>query len=75
MRPSVAYRRERLDGGWTIIHVLLGLEIVGRIVRAPGEGKYRFFEGHDNHLAYTHESADLTALQRKIEADFAQRPL
>jgi hypothetical protein len=69
----IIYREERLDGGWTIIHVLQSASVVGRITKNPRTGSYRYFPGEDNNLAFQFEQKDLTTLKQLIETVTAPR--
>ncbi|MEO6004855.1 MAG: hypothetical protein ABIZ04_24315 [Opitutus sp.] len=71
-RQKIVFRQEKLEGGWLIIHALDGNALVGRILKDPRKGAYRFFPGQDNGLAYQFEHHDLTELKRLIEAALAR---
>jgi hypothetical protein len=64
--PPVRFRQERLEGGWTLIHVLQGEALRGRITLDAKSGKYRYFEGAHNNVVFLLENRDLTALQAEI---------
>lgn len=64
--PRLQFRRQALGSGWSILHVVWQGETVGRISRQPRTGRYCFFEGTDNDIAYTLENADLAALEQAI---------
>ncbi len=69
--PTLRFRRETLDGGWAVINVLKDGAVIGRIVQHPKTGRYRYFKGAENHLAYSLEQADLAALEQAIEHELA----
>lgn len=69
---QIIYREERLEGGWTIIHVLQSTSVVGRITKNPRTGAYRYFPGEDNNLAFQFEQKDLVALKQMIESASGQ---
>lgn len=67
-RGKFLYREEKLEGGWSIIHVLEGGVVRGRITRDAKRGKYRYFPGADNNVSFDLEHAELLALKQLIEA-------
>ena len=68
-RRKIVFRQEKLEGGWLIIHALDGSALIGRILKDPRKGAYRYFPGQNNGLAYQFEHHDLTALKRLIETE------
>lgn len=66
------FHKETREGGRPAILVLAQGALVGRILQDPTTGRFRFFRGEHNRIAYSLEHRALSALKEMLQTEPGQ---